>query len=94
MNKLHVFSEKLGEVIPIQVGNAVSGALCAESGIFAASWTNGGWSNYGTWLNSGWSNYGTWMNSGWSNYGTWMNSGWSNYGTWTNSGWSNYSGGK
>jgi len=97
MDKLRVFSKKLGT--PILVGEGAVGGTISDKklSMFAASWTNGGWNNdYGQWINGGWNNdYGRWINGGWNNdYGQWTNGGWNNdYGRWANSGWNN-SGGK
>lgn len=96
MDKLKVFSKKLGEALNINENPALCGVSSADRMIMA-SWSDGGWSNYSySWLNSGWNNYsGSWQNSGWNNYsGSWVNSGWNNYSySWSNSGWNNYSGG-
>ncbi len=98
MDKLRVFSEKLGAAISINEGLAVCGADGSNL-VLSASWTNGGWNNYSDdWLNGGWNNYShsSWQNGGWNNYShdSWSNSGWNNYSySWSNGGWNN-SGGK
>jgi hypothetical protein len=93
MDKLSVFSKKLGTPIPVFAG-AVGGTVSDQKlGIFAASWSNGGWSNYSSdWLNGGWNNSSSgWQNAGWNNYSSgWTNDGWNNYSSgWTNGGWNN-----
>lgn len=70
MKQLNVFSKKVG--VPVFVGAASVGSKVRNENIrFAASWSDGGWSNYSdSWLNSGWNNYSSgWTNSGWSNSG-------------------------
>ena len=87
MDKLQVFSKKLGSAMELSFATAGG-----TDHIVQSSWLNSGWSNYSdSWLNSGWNNYSySWQNSGWNNYSSgWVNSGWSNYGSWTNGGWSN-----
>ena len=82
MDKLKVFSEKLGAAITMNDELAACG-VDGSNLVFSTSWTNGGWTNYSdNWLNSGWSNYSySWSNSGWNNYSYgWSNSGWSNSG--------------
>ena len=86
MDRLSVFSEKLG--MPLEVSEEMIGDCIVNltHQTLEASWMNNGWSNYSSnWINSGWNNYsGSWSNSGWNNYSS----------NWSNGGWSNYSGGK
>ena len=87
MDKLKVFSEKLGAAITMNDELAACG-VDGSNLVFSTSWTN--YSD--NWLNSGWSNYSySWQNGGWNNYSySWSNSGWNNYSYgWSNSGSSN-----
>jgi len=106
MDKLSVFSKKLGTLVPVlagagAAGDTIGGTVMDEnpSIMFASSWSNGGWNNssYSDWLNGGWNNssYSSWQNGGWNNasYSSWSNGGWNNSSSWSNGGWSN-SGGK
>lgn len=95
MNKLNVFSKKLGEVMEVSFG--ADGTLVTPEGIPVKE--NGivlAWNNSDSWVDNGWSNSGgNWMDQGWSNSGgVWTDKGWSNSGgNWLDKGWSN-SGGK
>ena len=87
MDRLSVFSEKLG--MPLEVSEEMIGDCIVNltHQTLEASWMNNGWSNYSSnWINSGWNYFssGRWSNSGWNNYSS----------NWSNGGWSNYSGGK
>ena len=92
MDRLNVFSQKLGIPVPItNVGTSIKRNFKASM----FEWSNGGWNNYSdNWLNEGWNNYSSgWMNEGWNNYSSgWTNDGWNNYSSgWTNDGWNTYS---
>lgn len=95
MNKLKIFSEKLGEALEVSFredGTAVTpeGVEIGKSGIVFA------WNNYtGSWVDQGWNNYtGSWQDKGWNNYtSSWVDKGWNNYtGSWQDKGWSNSTG--
>ena len=95
MNKLNVFSEKLGKALNVSFredGIMVTpeGIPVNENGIVFA-WNN----SSGSWLDKGWNNSsGSWQDKGWNNSsGGWIDKGWNNSsGRWSDKGWSNSSG--
>ena len=95
MDKLSVFSKKLGQKIELVFGEdgtlvTPEGIPCKDNGIVLA-WNN----SSGSWIDKGWNNSsGSWMDKGWNNSsGSWMDKGWNNSsGRWSDSGWSNSSG--
>lgn len=95
MNKLNVFSEKLGEALEVSFGE--NGILVTPDGVpvsgngIALAWNN----SSGSWLDNGWNNSsGSWQDKGWNNSsGSWIDNGWCNSsGRWMDNGWSNSSG--
>lgn len=95
MNKLKVFSEKLGKAL--EVSFREDGILVTPEGVPVAG--NGivfAWNNSsGSWLDKGWNNSsGSWQDKGWNNSsGGWIDKGWNNSsGRWCDNGWSNSSG--
>ncbi len=95
MDKISVFSKKLGEALEISFGTDVrlvtpEGVPVNGSGIVFA-WNN----NSGSWVDQGWNNSsGSWQDKGWNNSsGSWIDKGWNNNsGSWQDEGWSNSSG--
>lgn len=101
MNKLNIFSEKLGKPLEISFGeNGIlltpEGVPTTENGIILAwnnsfeHWVDKGWNNsFDGWQDKGWNNsFNGWIDKGWSNSsGRWSDKGWSNsYGNWGNAG--------
>lgn len=101
MDKLSVFSKKLGDFMNVTFGS--EGVLVTPEGetlqenntAFARknhndNWVNGGWNNSSNkWQNGGWNNSSKgWLNHGWTNSGNrWQNHGWSNSSkNWVNGG--------
>lgn len=95
MDKLNVFSEKLGEAMEVVFN--LDGVLVTPEGIsMDGSAAVFAWNNSsGSWLDRGWNNSsGSWQDRGWCNSsGSWIDKGWSNSsGRWSDKGWSNTSG--
>ena len=95
MNKLNVFSEKLGKAL--EVSFREDGMLVTPEGIpmtgngIVFAWNN----SSGSWVDKGWNNSsGSWQDKGWNNSsGGWIDKGWNNSsGRWSDNGWSNSSG--
>ncbi|HIX59481.1 MAG TPA: hypothetical protein IAA45_07195 [Candidatus Blautia gallistercoris] len=95
MDKLHVFSKKLGKAM--EVSFQEDGTLVTPEGVpvngdgIVFSWNN----SSGSWIDKGWTNSGgNWQDQGWCNSGGhWIDKGWSNSGgTWIDKGWSNSGG--
>lgn len=95
MNKLNVFSEKLGKALEISFGE--NGILETPEGIpvtgngIVLAWNN----SSGSWIDKGWNNSsGSWQDKGWNNSsGGWIDKGWNNSsGRWSDKGWSNSTG--
>lgn len=95
MNKLNVFSEKLGKAL--EVSFREDGILVTPEGIpvtgngIVFAWNN----SSGNWVDKGWNNSsGSWQDKGWNNSsGGWIDKGWNNSsGRWSDNGWSNSSG--
>lgn len=89
MNKLNVFSEKLGKTL--EVSFREDGTLVTPEGIpVTGSGVVFAWNNSsGGWIDKGWNNSsGNWMDKGWNNSsGRWSDEGWSNSaGNWGNAG--------
>lgn len=94
MDKLSVFSKKLGKALEVSFG--ADGMPVTPEGIpVNGSGIVFGWNNSsGNWLDQGWNNYsGSWQDKGWNNYGgSWIDQGWNNYsGSWIDQGWNNSS---
>ncbi|MDO4340835.1 MAG: hypothetical protein Q4C91_22600 [Eubacteriales bacterium] len=95
MDKLSVFSKKLGRTIDVGFGEkgilvTPEGVTLKDSGIVFA-WNN----SSGSWVDKGWNNSsGSWIDKGWNNSsGGWMDKGWNNSsGRWSDKGWSNSTG--
>lgn len=95
MDKLRVFSEKLGKVMDVAFRD--DGMLVTPEGIvvdgngIVMAWNN----SSGSWVDQGWNNSsGSWQDKGWNNSsGGWIDQGWNNSsGRWSDKGWSNSSG--
>lgn len=95
MDKLSVFSKKLGGAIDVAFN--ADGVLLTPEGVsintdgILLAWNN----SSGSWVDKGWNNSsGSWMDNGWNNSsGRWTDKGWSNSsGRWLDNGWSNSSG--
>lgn len=95
MNKLTVFSKKLGKALDVSFRE--DGILVTPEGIpvngngVVLAWNN----SSGSWLDKGWNNNsGSWQDKGWNNSsGGWIDKGWNNSsGRWSDNGWSNSSG--
>ncbi len=95
MDKIRVFSKKLGKALDVSFGTdgklvTPDGVLVNGNGVVLA-WNN----SSGSWIDSGWNNSsGSWQDKGWNNSsGSWMDKGWNNSsGNWSDKGWSNSSG--
>jgi hypothetical protein len=87
MDKLKVFSRKIGSVL--EIGETTVSFAMASVNSSSDSWLKSGWNNTSGWINSGWNNTSGWINSGWNNTSRWINSGWNNTIGWINSGWKN-----
>lgn len=95
MDKLSVFSEKLGKAMDVTFRE--DGMLVTPEGIpvegsgVVMAWNN----SSGSWVDQGWNNSsGSWQDKGWNNSsGGWIDQGWNNSsGRWSDKGWSNSSG--
>lgn len=91
MDKLKIFSKKLGEVLDVSFGE--ENCIITPEGVTIGSKVVFAWNNSaGSWLDKGWNNSaGSWQDKGWSNSaGSWIDKGWSNStGRWSDNGWSN-----
>lgn len=95
MDKISVFSKKLGKALDVSFGTdgklvTPEGVLVNGSGVVLA-WNN----SSGSWVDRGWNNSsGSWVDRGWNNSsGSWVDRGWNNSsGNWSDRGWSNSSG--
>lgn len=92
MNKLNVFSKKLGTAL--EVSFQEDGILVTPQGVPVAG--NGyvfAWNNSSAnWLDNGWNNTSSgWQDNGWNNSSAnWMDNGWNNTSSsWSDYGWSN-----
>lgn len=74
MDRLKVFSQKLGMPVPVSnTGAAIQNSFASSSlgNINYTDWVDNGWNNSAeSWLDHGWNNRAdSWMDQGWNNRG-------------------------